>query len=65
MKRELSPAQIPDEWDALSSRIPARLLLDEVAEMPLEIQSKLLGALQERQIYRVGGASSGQESIFE
>ena len=25
--------------------------------MPLEIQSKLLGALQDRQIYRVGGAS--------
>ena len=33
------------------------LLLDEVAEMPPEIQSKLLGALQDRQIYRVGGTS--------
>jgi two-component system response regulator HydG len=33
------------------------LLLDEVAEMPLEIQSKLLGALQDRQLYRFGGAS--------
>jgi len=33
------------------------LFLDEVAEMPPEIQSKLLGALQDRQIYRVGGTS--------
>jgi formate hydrogenlyase transcriptional activator len=33
------------------------LLLDEVAEMPPEIQAKLLGALQDRQIYRVGGSS--------
>lgn len=34
------------------------LLLDEIGDMPLNLQSKLLRAIQENEFYRLGGAAS-------
>src|ERR1700733_5607663 len=41
------------------------LLLDEISEMDLRLQAKLLRAIQEREIDRVGGTQRKKREIFE
>ena len=50
-----SPVLTPKRKGCLKSPIAARLFLDEIAELDVGIQAKLLRALQERKIRRVGG----------
>lgn len=37
------------------------LFLDEISDMPVDIQAKLLRVLQDRCVHRVGGSNSGRE----
>src|SRR5207249_8124230 len=36
------------------------ILLDEIGDMPIEMQAKLLRVLQERRVHRIGGARGGR-----
>src|SRR4029079_3567244 len=39
------------------------LLLDEITEMPLQLQAKLLRVLQEREVERIGGTEATQLDV--
>ena len=55
MTKAHSPAQIRMvKQDCLNSPIRARFFLDEIGELPLKLQGRLLRVLQEKQVMRLG-----------
>ena len=58
MRREHSRARSARKSDGWNLPTKARLLLDEVGEIPLELQPKLLRVLQDREFERLGGTKT-------
>lgn len=58
MKREPLPEPLPGKLGKFELASGGTLLLDEISEMDLALQAKLLRVLQEGEIDRVGGAET-------
>ena len=56
MRRAPSPAPSPGAIGKFEEANGGTLLLDEISEMDIRLQAKLLRAIQEREIDRVGGS---------
>jgi len=63
MNEAPSPARLHRRRAGLSSPIRARCFLDEVGDIPIEIQPKLLRALQEREFERLGSNRTKQVDV--
>ena len=51
----LSPAPAIDGWANSSSQPGGTVFLDEIGELPLAVQGKLLRAIEEKSVDRIGG----------
>src|SRR6478672_1459627 len=63
MKKELSPARLFRKSVRMELADQGTLFLDEVGDIPFEIQPKLLRALQEREFERLGSIHTRRVNI--
>ncbi len=62
-KGAFTGAQYKDKLGLFQVANHGTILLDEIGEMPLKLQSKLLRVLQEREITRIGGATAEKVDV--